>query len=99
MVANNGHTRKRMNSMELTELDRLELSVKRTFERIERLESERASLATENSELKNRLKAQAAAANRFAEQPPQIPVSQLSEIKARLSRLIERLAEYERGLT
>jgi uncharacterized protein (UPF0335 family) len=86
--------------MELSELDRLEQSVKRAFERVERLEKERTVLAAENCDLQNRLKTlpSLTASNRLAEASPPVSPEQLAQIKLRINRLIERIAAMERNL-
>jgi uncharacterized protein (UPF0335 family) len=86
--------------MELSELDRLEQSVKRAFERVERLEKERTVLAAENCDLQNRLKTlpSLTAANRLAEAAPPVSPEQLAQIKLRINRLIEQIAVMERNL-
>ena len=86
--------------MELSELDRLEQSVKRAFERVERLEKERTVLAAENCDLQNRLKTlpSLTAANRLAEASLPVSPEQLAQIKLRINRLIERIAVMERNL-
>lgn len=85
--------------MELSELDRLEQSVKRAFERIERLERERTVLTSENSELKNRIVSfqKAPAPARVAPEHPPISAEQLAQIKQRINHLIERIGELERN--
>jgi len=86
--------------MELSDLDRLEQSVKRTFERVERLEKERDALATENGELKKRLSTlpPAPTASRLPQVQPSVTPDQLAQIKQRISRLIDRIGEMERNL-
>jgi len=86
--------------MELSELDRLEQTVKRAFERVERLEKERTLLAAENGDLKNRLKTlpSLSATNRLVDALPQVSPEQLAQIKLRINRLIERIALMERNL-
>jgi uncharacterized protein (UPF0335 family) len=86
--------------MELSELDRLEQSVKRAFERLERLEGERAVLSVENRDLKNRLNAlrPVPAPNRMAQDSPSVTPEQLAQIKLRISRLIDKIGEMERDL-
>jgi len=85
--------------MELSELDRLEQSVKRAFERIERLERERTVLTSENSELKNRLVSfqKAPTPSRIVPEQPTISSEQLAQIKHRINHLIERIGELERN--
>ena len=86
--------------MELSELDRLEQSVKRAFERIDRLEKERTTLSSENHDLKNRLKSMPSAAEitRLAQANQPVSPAQLAQLKSRINKLIERIAAIERTL-
>jgi hypothetical protein len=76
-----------------SELDRLESCVKRAFERIDSLQDEKNRLADEKHRLENRLK----------DLPPPNPVpvgpavssDRLSDVKARLTKLIEQIKTYE----
>jgi len=83
--------------MELSELDRLEQSVKRTFERVEHLEKEKNALAAENCELKKRLSTPPPA-SRLPQVQPTVTPEQLAQLKQRISRLIDRIGELERNL-
>ncbi len=85
--------------MEASDLDRLEQSVKRAFERIEHLESERKQLSADKRNLEAQIREQASGTNRLPqESPPTIATERLSDLKERLAGLIERIGEFERQL-
>jgi uncharacterized protein (UPF0335 family) len=86
--------------MELSELDRLEQSVKRAFDRIDSLEQERTVLTSENQDLKNRLKSlpSPAEVSRLQQAAQTISPAQLAQIKLRINRLIQRIGDIERSL-
>jgi len=80
--------------MEATEFDRLELSVQRALDRIGRLEAANRQLHKEKEALESQLRARGPAPR--IDGPVHPSLERLSEVKARLVKVIEMLREAER---
>jgi hypothetical protein len=86
--------------MDSTEFELLEQSIQRAIDRIGLLESENARLVRERTRLEDKLKDRPRplnATSRVAN--PAIPSAErLAEFKARLTKLVDTLKDFEKGL-
>ena len=86
--------------MDSSEFELLEQSIQRAIDRIGLLESENARLARERTRLEDKIKDRtrsATATSRMGN--PAIPSPErLAEFKARLTKLVDTLKDFEKGL-